>query len=39
MTIGKDIIEDIKRKHDEKMKAIRDKQLILKDDGNTKESD
>jgi hypothetical protein len=38
MTIGKDILDDIKKRHEEKMKAIREKQLILKDYGNTEKS-
>jgi hypothetical protein len=38
MTIGKDIIEEIKRKNEAKMKAIREKNVILKDDGNTEKS-
>ena len=38
MTIGKDILDDIKKRHDEKMKAIREKQLIIKGDGNTEKS-
>ena len=38
MTIGKDILDDIKKRHEEKMKAIREKQLILKDNGNTEKS-
>lgn len=32
MSIGKDIIEDIKRKHEEKMKALKDKQIVKKDE-------
>lgn len=32
MTIGKDILEDIKRKHDEKMKALKDKETVKKDE-------
>jgi hypothetical protein len=35
MTIGKELIADIKRKHEAKKKALQDKQVILKDDGNT----
>ena len=32
MSIGKELIEEIKRKHDEKMKALRDKQIITKNE-------
>lgn len=32
MTIGKELIEDIKRKHLEKMKAIKERQIIEKDE-------
>lgn len=36
MTIGKDLIEDIKRKNVERMKQIRERQLIKKqEDENT----
>lgn len=31
MTIGNEIIEDINRRHEEKMKALKDKQIIEKD--------
>ena len=30
MTIGKDIIDDIKRKHEERMKQIREREIIKK---------
>ena len=32
MTIGKELLADIKRKHEEKMKALKDKQIICKDE-------
>ena len=32
MTIGKDIIEEIKRKHEAKLKAIRERDKINKDE-------
>ena len=32
MTIGKDLIEEIKRKNAEKMKAIRERKIITKDE-------
>jgi len=35
MTICKDIIEDIRHKHEAKIKAKRDKELIIKEDENT----
>ena len=34
MTIGKELIEEIKRKHEEKKKALREKERINKDESS-----
>ena len=36
MSIGKELIEDIKKRHEEKMKTIREQKIIEKDEKGQK---